>query len=308
LSNKIVSRYGKLVCVPFDVFKLGASLVFLPGNGGGASIQNKKRMERIIGTLFNGGWSNSGFYEFLARTYKDLRKAMQEDLYPSEVPSGLERDVLEMFEALPDKDEVPSVEFFFDMNTMSKDDFVAKHLAGERKERSGKDEELLAVASEQELNVDVLDEELAGLDFNISSDPIPVFAIGNANAVTILEKDRLQAKRELLKQKKFVQTFLLENTTEKQQHGKRYAKYFEADYEMNVKDFEKDFYDDFGDDPDIRTQRDELESFFKSWDDYEEDRGIERRERNRDEDDVDESINEMMDAEYDPSDGHRVAL
>jgi len=128
LANKIVVIKEKLVCVPYNVEKLGASLV-LPGVSPKVP-ESKLFMERLIGVAFSGGWVDEKFYNFCRDTYESLYKteANNSDSF-SEVSENVYKEVKEVIKYISTSN-YPSRELLFDMNALNKDEFVTKYLSG----------------------------------------------------------------------------------------------------------------------------------------------------------------------------------
>jgi len=198
LSNKISIIDGEPVCVPIDVYKFGASLVLPANTKKGAAV--KSQLERVVGVLFSGGWTDPEFYEFLSSTYVDLRKVEKmKEIDVSEL-SADEQDVFEILEKL-DPAQVPTRDFLFDMNTMDKEKFKNKYFGDNPNAIIAEDIKISIIASKQEVAnneySDIHDIIKEMENFNpteLPSDLIVPEKMGHGNANTIIQ-DEIKLKK-----------------------------------------------------------------------------------------------------------------
>lgn len=198
LSNTVKIIDGNPICVPYDLTKFGASLVLPAATSYKAGV--KSQIERIVGVAFSGGWTDDKFFAFLQQTFASCRQRNNKHYGVDDLPAGAEEDVLEIVKYIKEStsiNDLPSREFFYDMNVMTKEDFALKHLAGVQQVselRSSKDE----VSDEDTVSVsagglaDILEaaDDLQGFNLNDqSSPPISKSKMGNSNALNIQEED-----------------------------------------------------------------------------------------------------------------------
>jgi len=288
LSMKIVIMDGVPVSVPFDMYKLGASLV-LPGN-----CADKKKIpfekERLVGVAFSGGWVDPEFYEFLRETFDDLSKIVPNDnpLSFSELNSSLEMDVTETIQALGLK-TFPPRQLLIDMNSLTKTEFAQKYSAnpsllsdyGQKEEKaitskiSSSKDEIIAITSDY---TDMM-KELQEFTFEANVTPVPVqpHKAGNANANDLEEekekKVRQQRRWDLQKLRRFIASVRSEDF---RSAAEELAAQYEDQDDLNIFEaFERDFDDDL----ENQLEDDEWEAYnlardeaFNSstWDGYEE--------------------------------------
>jgi len=98
LSNQIINHKGRLVCVPYDMEKFGASLI-LPSSF--AKLERaKSQRERLAGVYISGGWIDPVLGKFCRDTYRDLTKAYYSKIeFVDPIISG-ENDLDEILDAM----------------------------------------------------------------------------------------------------------------------------------------------------------------------------------------------------------------
>jgi hypothetical protein len=212
LSMKIVVIDEKPVCVPFDQFKLGASLV-LPKN-----CPEKKKiqyeLERLVGIAFSGGWFDQQFHTFVQKTYSNLKQLEHQEkdvLSFSELDPFLEQETLALIESVG-LTEIPDREYFIDLNFMSKIDFLNKYHAKSDSNNTpavaskamtsgnGKNEVTSSASSIENFSStysEILD-ELTQLDTKIIKAPeVDPKKGGKANALNVEQEAEKLRKREI---------------------------------------------------------------------------------------------------------------
>jgi len=285
LSNKLVILEGKPVCIPYNMEKFGASLVLPSISSFKTGV--KSQIERVMGVAFSGGWVDQTLYLGLKNIFDSLRNSDKYHMGVDEVPAGVEEDVLEVIKYVKD---FPSREFFYDLNTLSKQDFAERHLMGKTLEQSesqnktsssssssSKDEVGLGGTGGMEEFMEAADDLE---DFTVkllSVPPVPKSKMGHFNANDV-EEDKAKEERRKIRYQKMIAARLAQGISTSGKAGKKaYSdimhKLDNEDFDLNdVQDVVEDYFEeDSAEYRDYKNAREKVinePSDWVSWQEY----------------------------------------
>lgn len=285
LSNKIIIYNDKPMCVPYEPYKFGASLV-LPSSFGQKGLGSRiSQNERCLGVYFSGGWMDDNLSRVLSETMEENNKIIGDIKYGvSELPSSIEEDVSEIIELLKDR-KLPTKEFMADMNLMNKEDFASKYFGAEPvvpplQAPSSKDER---TTSDNYRDVSSMFEEDELSDIselkidNLKSAQIKAEKMGHYNALDV-EQEKEKLKRAKARREAKIARLFVERYVKLEQRGK-YESMYDNEDDFDVNDFFDELeydLDDFNDDRDAGYQQlqEDMNDQESRWESWEEEHGI----------------------------------